>query len=173
MISRSTSFSPWRAAAFGLPVATITVAILMMPLPLSLKVFGYWLMPSLPIIAIFLWTLHRPDLLSPLVVLLLGVFMDLLIEGPVGASSLAFLVAYSIVVSQRVYWATLPGPGLLLAFVFVIFVAETTSWLAVSFAHGRLLSPTPALLEAVISVLVFPFVRSAFKPLRRWAGPAV
>ena len=173
MISRSATFSPWRVAAFALPFATIAGAILMMPLPLSVKAFGYWLMPSLPIIAIFLWTLYRPDLLSPLIVLVLGVLMDLLIEGPVGASSLAFLVAYSIVLSQRVFWMTLPGTGVLTAFAFVIALAETVFWLAVSFAHGGFLSPTPALLEAAMSILVFPLVRSAFKPLQRWAGPAV
>jgi len=168
-----TNFNPWRAATFLVPSLSIFITVLMMPLPIAFKFAGYWLVPSLPLVAIFLWTMYRPDLLPALAVLVLGMIMDLLIDGPMGVSSLSFLTAYAIVVSQRLYWLTLPRGGVLVGFITVLFACGTVVWLATSFAYGRFVSPVPVLLEGLMSVLVFPLMREVFGPLQRLAGPAL
>ncbi|MFZ1990826.1 MAG: hypothetical protein WAW96_13775 [Alphaproteobacteria bacterium] len=168
-----TNFNPWRAATFIVPFVSIFITVLMMPLPIAFKLAGYWLVPSLPLVAIFLWTMYRPDLLPPLAVLVLGMIMDLLIDGPMGVSSLSFLTAYAIVASQRLYWLTLPRGGVLVGFITVLFACGVVAWLATSFAYGRFVSPLPVLLEGVMSVLVFPLMREVFGPLQRLAGPAL
>jgi rod shape-determining protein MreD len=173
MITRAPTFNFWRAAALLVPFATILLATLAMPLPFAIKLGGEWLMPSLPILAIFLWAMYRPDLLPPFAVLVAGLLMDLLIDAPLGVSALAFLAAYAIVISQRLYWATLSGPGVLVGFVIVMFAAGTISWLATSFAHGQWVSPVPVLLEGIMSVIVFPLARHAFEPLHRLAGRGI
>jgi rod shape-determining protein MreD len=173
MIARTPAFSPWRAASFLVPLASILVAILMMPLPLGLKLWGHIFMPSLPLIAVFLWTLYRPDLLPPVAVLGLGLVLDLLVHGPIGTSSIVFLAVYAVTLSQRVYWTTLQGTGLVGGFFFVVLIAELVSWATTSFSIGRVLSPTPAFLEAVASMLVLPIARRAFTPLGRLVGPGV
>lgn len=173
MISGGTNFNPWRAGAFLVPSLSILIAVLMMPLPIAFKFAGYWLVPSLPIIAIFLWTMYRPDLLPPLAVLALGVIMDLLIDAPVGVSPLAFLTAYTIVASQRLYWTTLPRGGVLVGFIIVMLSSGLVTWLATSFAFGKFVSLVPMLLESIVSVVAFPAVRWLFEPLQRLAGPAL
>jgi rod shape-determining protein MreD len=171
MIARARTFNPWHAASLLVPLASILAAILMMPLPIGLKFWGQILMPSLPVIAIFLWTLYRPDLLPPVAVLLLGFFSDLLIHGPVGVSSLVYLAVYSITLNQRVYWTTLRGTGLIGGFFFVLLIAELLQWGATSFAFGRLLNPVPAVIELAVSMLVLPIARAVFRPLERLVGP--
>jgi rod shape-determining protein MreD len=173
VIAGTPNFSPWRVLALIVPLASILVAILMMPLPIGIKVWGYTIMPSLPLLAIFLWTLYRPELLPPMAVLLFGLLFDLLINGPIGSSSIVFLAAYTITLSQRIYWKTLQGPGLLGGFIFVVLPAELLSWATASFSFGHLLSPTPALLEALASILLLPLARRAFVPLERMVGPGI
>jgi rod shape-determining protein MreD len=173
LIASVTNFNPWRAAAFLVPLVSIFVTVLMMPLPIAFKFAGYWLEPSLPLVAIFLWTMYRPDLLPPLAVLVLGMIMDLLVNGPMGVSALSFLTAYSIVGSQRLYWLTLPRGGVLVGFIMVMLSCGAVSWLATSFAYGRVVSPVPVLLEGMMSVIAFPIMRQVFGPLQRLAGPAL
>jgi len=173
LILGGTNINPWRAGAFLVPFASILVAILIMPLPIAFKLDGFWLVPSLPLTAVFLWTMYRPDLLPPLAVLLLGGFMDLLIDAPMGVSALAFLTAYTIVLSQRLYWMTLPRGGILVGFLIVMLSCGAVSWLATSFSFGKFVSPMPMLLETVISVVAFPAIRWLFEPLQRLAGPAL
>jgi rod shape-determining protein MreD len=173
LILGDTNFNPWRAATFLVPFVTIFVTVLMMPLPIAFKFAGYWLVPSLPLVAIFLWTMYRPDLLPPLAVLALGLIMDLLVDGPMGVSALSFLTAYTIVVSQRLYWLTLPRGGVLVGFIIVMLSCGAVAWLAICFAYGRFVSPVPVLLEGLMSVLVFPLMRQVFEPLQRMAGPAL
>lgn len=173
MISSTPNFSPWRVVSLITPLASILVAILMMPLPIGIKVWGHTIMPSLPLLAIFLWTVHRPDLLPPMFVLLFGLLFDLLINGPIGSSSVVFMAVYAITLSGRVYWMTLQGSGLIGGFVLVAVAAELLSWGTASFSFGRLVSPTPALIEAIASIAVLPIARRAFVPLERMVGPAV
>lgn len=172
MISRAPNINPWRLAVVAVPFSTLLLAAAIMPLPLSIKIGGYWLMPSLPLIAVYLWTMHRPDLLSPLAVLVVGLLYDLLTNAPLGVSALAFLAAYSIVVSQRLFWLTLSGPGAIVGFVIVILLAETVAWIGISFAYGHFVSPVSGLIELGITVLFFPLARMAFGPLLRAAGTA-
>ena len=171
MISSSSGFSPWRLAALAVPLASILVAVLMMPLPFGIKVWGVTIMPSLPLLAIFLWTVYRPDLLPPAAVLLSGLLYDLLINGPTGSSSVVFLAVYAITLSQRVYWKTLQNSGLLGGFVWIAVAAEFLSWATASFSFGHLLNPVPALVEGATSILVLPIARQMFIPLERLVGP--
>jgi rod shape-determining protein MreD len=172
MISRAPNINPWRLAVVAVPFATLLLSAALMPLPFSIKVGGYWVMPSLPLIATYLWTMHRPDLLSPLAVLVTGLLYDLLTNAPLGISGLAFVTAYSVVVSQRLYWLTLSGPGAIAGFVIVMLIAEIVTWAGISFAYGRFVSPVPGLIELAISALVFPLARAAFGPLARVTGSA-
>lgn len=171
MISRESGLSVWRSTTILLPLGTILLAVLIMPLPVSVKLDGHWLMPSFPLIAIYLWTLLRPELVPPITVLLSGLLMDLVIGAPLGISSLAFLAAYAITLSQRLYWITLPGFGQFVGFLLMMSVASLVAWLAVSFVHGRFVGAVPALLEIIVSALVFPIARRMFMPLARMAGP--
>lgn len=171
MIANSSEFNLWRLATLAVPLGSILVAILMMPLPFGPKVWGFTIMPSLPLLAIFFWTLYRPELLPPAAVLLAGLLYDLLIAGPVGCSSIVFLAAYGITRSQRIYWKTLQASGLFGGFLFVVVACETISWGAASFSFGRFLGPMPAVVEGITSIVFLPIARRLFIPLERLVGP--
>jgi rod shape-determining protein MreD len=60
--------------------------------------------PSLPFIAVFYWTLHRPDLMPPAAAFVIGLFQDILSGGPIGTGAAVFVVLHAAVRSQRTFF---------------------------------------------------------------------
>ncbi len=86
----------------GVPMALCTAASLVFALPL--QVFG--LRPPEPVFALilsFAWGMTRPSILSPLALLVLGLFLDGLWGDPAGLWPLALLAAYAPVLFARVF----------------------------------------------------------------------
>jgi len=82
------------------PVAiTLLVAILMVvPLPLP----GYMeLAPDLVLIAVFYWTVHRPDLMRAWAVFLIGLLQDILGGGPLGLIALVLILVHAAIINQH------------------------------------------------------------------------
>src|SRR5580698_9282591 len=69
--------------------------------PLNLPGFAV-VMPAFALMAVFHWTVYRPDLLPLSAVFGIGLFLDLLNGTPfVGLSALIFLLARTAVLGQR------------------------------------------------------------------------
>ena len=75
-------------------IVTMVLALVLHALPSRLG-GGPDLAPAFPLIALFIWSVRQPWFISPPVLLLVGVFQDLLAGAPMGVWALSFLVAFS------------------------------------------------------------------------------
>ena len=139
------------------PFVVSLVLIMLSVLPIHVPAIGS-VAPNLGLIAVFYWTVYRPDLMPAIAVLPLGLWQDLLNGAPLGLNGLTLLIVYGVIVFQRVFfrgksflvvwWAF----GLTAAFAAIVF------WLAVIAWHLRYVDPTPLILQVVLTLTVFPFL---------------
>ena len=83
-----------------LPVATTVLAAVIAILPV--RVPGYAaLVPAFTLMAVYHWTIYRPDLLPPLGLFAIGLAQDLLTGALIGIGALMLLLARSAVLRYR------------------------------------------------------------------------
>lgn len=88
-----------------LPLLTVMAAILLDLLPLT-TLAADAVRPSLTIVAVYFWTLYRPDLMGPLGLFVLGLIADAIAGIPLGTSSLMLLaIRFMVMVPQRILLA--------------------------------------------------------------------
>jgi rod shape-determining protein MreD len=138
-----------------LPGLVTFIAVLLTVLPLGIP-FAAVVTPFLSLMAVYYWSIYRPDLLPPAAVFVLGVLQDMLTGGPVGLLALVLLLVQALAVSQRrillgqafsVEWA-----GLLL----VVAGAGAVSWTLASVYYLALVPPVPFVVQALITVALYP-----------------
>ena len=74
--------------------------VILSVLPLHIPSYSS-VVPSLALMAVFYWSLHRPDLLPAVAVFLVGILYDILTGGPMGVQAFILLVVYWVTGSQR------------------------------------------------------------------------
>jgi rod shape-determining protein MreD len=115
--------------------------------------------PAFALMAVFHWTIYRPDLLPPVAVFVVGLLLDLLHGTPyIGISSLSLLITRSTLLSLRRFFVDLLFPVLWFAFLFVVAGVLAFEWALVSILHGAALGLGPFIFEAVLTVASFPIV---------------
>ena len=139
------------------PFAVSLVLIMLSVLPIHVPAIGS-VAPNLGLIAVFYWTIYRPDLMPAIAVLPLGLWQDLLIGAPLGLNGLTLLIVYGVIVFQRVFFR---GKSFLVvwwAFGLTAGFAAIVFWLAVIAWHLRYVDPTPLIFQVVLTLTVFPFL---------------
>ena len=81
---------------------------------------------------------------------------------PIGFWALIYLLAYGFSLSQRVFFFGRTVRGMWLGFAIVAMVMAVVTWIAASTYFMRWLPIGPMLLQAAVSILVFPLVARAF-----------
>lgn len=135
-------------------IVTMLLALVLHALPSRLG-SGPDLAPAFPLIALFIWSVRQPWFISPPVLLLVGVFQDLLAGAPMGVWALSFLVAFSALRIRETDGAGEVGP-LALRFALTAAAAFGVAWGAGSFAIGAPVAPGPLITEAILTILLFP-----------------
>ncbi len=156
-------------AAFPVLFTVACVLLTMAPFGLSSTVLAP---PAFALVAIYIWTLLRPDLLPSWSVFLIGIFQDLVSASPVGIWAFIFLMVHGLTLSQRVF---LIGRGFGFTWIYFGIVASLAgffSWILVCIYHGQLLAPYPAIVQTMLSAAIYP-VFAKFMPrfTRRMAEP--
>ena len=96
--------------------------------PLNLPGFAV-VMPAFALMAVFHWTIYRPDLLPLSAVFVIGLLLDLLNGTPyVGLSSLVFLLARAAVMSQRKFFVNRTFTVVWLGFLVLAIGVFVLSW---------------------------------------------
>jgi rod shape-determining protein MreD len=142
--SRNTvqTLQPWRW--IGVPALLSVCATVLLSAPFRL--YGVGLPePAFPLALAFAWAVIRPSILGPVALLLLGLFLDLFWDGPLGLWALVLICAYGLALSGRslmagqgnivmgVWYAAACCLALGVAFVFATMVAhERPNLLAMS-----------------------------------------
>jgi rod shape-determining protein MreD len=124
--------------------------------PLNLPGFAV-VMPAFALMAVFHWTVYRPDLLPLSAVFASGLLLDLLTGTPyVGISALVFLIGRSAVMGQRKLFVNRPFAIVWLGFLALAVALFLLLWLLVSALHGSFIDLQPFAFQAVLTVACYP-----------------
>lgn len=142
----------------GRNILPFGITVLMMLVAMSPVQLPGWstVAPPLTLVCVFYWAIHRPDLLRPLAVFLVGVLQDLLSGAPVGMSALLFMLTYWVVLTQRRFFLGHSFAMLWFGFAMVAVGAGLLQWVAYALIHTVLLDPRPGLYQGLISIALFP-----------------
>ena len=123
--------------------------------------------PSLSVMAVYYWSIYRPDLLPAAAVFLIGLMQDILSGGPPGMMALVLLLVHGVVVSQRQVFV---GKSFLVGwwgFAIVAIGAAGLSWLVASAWFGVFLRPRPVAYQAALTIALYPLVAWLFRRLHQ------
>ena len=145
----------------------VTVALMLVGMaPLHLPNYAP-VAPMLPLMAVYYWVIHRPDLLRPSMAFGLGLLQDLLSGTPLGMTPLIHVLVYWVVLTQRRFFLGTSFAMLWFGFALVAFGAGLVGWFAWSILNLRLLSPNSALMQSTMTVAVFPLFGWLFIRIHR------
>jgi len=122
--------------------------------------------PLFGLCVIFFWVLVRPSLMPPAAVFSIGIMHDALSGGPIGLWALTFLLVQHLILPQR---RVLLGNAFAhgwIGFALLALTAASFAWLVACVYYGALLSPSPVLAQALLTIFVYPAV--AWTLIRFW-----
>ncbi len=137
----------------GLALALVIIGAVPLHIPGYARV-----VPMLPLMAIYHWTVFRPQTMPAILVLVIGLLQDALTGLPIGVNALVYLIVYGLVLSQRSFFVGKSFAMLWLGFVLVCVVAAVATWVLVSAYNGILAAPSPVFFQAIATIAIFPFV---------------
>lgn len=112
--------------------------------------------PLFTLMAVYYWSVYRPDLLRMPGLFILGIILDALTRLPLGLSSLSFMVTAQLVQSQRHIFSDQSYPTLWLGFAVVVTCLQTMHWLILSLLAWHALPLWPLLLQSLFTLALFP-----------------
>lgn len=138
------------------PFLTTLLFVLVSVVPLHIPGFAV-VAPAFALMAVYHWTIYRPDLLPPVAVFIAGLLLDLLNGTPyVGTSALSLLLARSVLMGQRRFFINRLFPVLWAGFLGTTAAVVAFEWALVSVLHGAPLGLRPFIFEAALTVASFP-----------------
>lgn len=138
-----------------LPILTVVAAALATILPV--RVPGYAAMtPAFTLMAVYHWTIYRPDLLPVLALFAVGLGEDLLTGAPVGVGALVLLLARVAVLQYRRYFVDRAFPFVWSGFTLLTGTVMLGLWALHSAIDLSLLDLRNAVFRTVLTVAVFP-----------------
>lgn len=118
--------------------------------------------PLLLSISVFYWSLHRPYLLPPIVVFVLGVVQDTISGAPFGLTSLTMLIVYAIAASQRQVFVGKPFIQMWWGFMLVAIGLSFLTWVVMCFYSLALIPIVPVMIQSGLTILFFPLLAWIF-----------
>ncbi|MGK2284755.1 rod shape-determining protein MreD [Pedomonas sp. V897] len=143
--------SSWRRV---MPTVMTILSVIGMVLPVFLP--GP-ILPHLPFLCVFYWSIHRPDLMPSWAAFLAGIVVDATLTLPVGLNATLFTVFSAGLASQVQVFRSRPFVFSLAVGSFVVLLFQLLSWaLLLIFQPGLRLEPF--LVQGVVTLAMMPFV---------------
>jgi len=139
------------------PGVSVFLCIILMLLPYG-QIAGRFVTPALPLIPLYYWSIHRPELLPPLLVFCLGLFHDFASAGAVGVWPVVYLIVYAVTLAQRGEIEGLPMRFAWAAFAGVTLLGLLGGWFAYSIYMGKFVDILPMGLQALTTAALFPIL---------------
>ena len=115
--------------------------------------------PMYALMAVYFWSIYRPELLGYGALFGLGLLEDLLTATPVGATALVFLLTQWIVVRQQKFFNAKPFIVTWFAFIFIAAGAALIRWIAHGLVDDAGFTPLgPIFACYLITVALYPLV---------------
>lgn len=122
--------------------------------------------PSLALMVVYFWTIHRPETMPAMAVFAIGLWQDILHGGPMGLTSLILLVMWDLVANQRRVFI---GKSFMVAwsgFAVVTFGTLGLGWIFASWWHWSLLALVPFLVHMGLTIALYPIFAAIFSQLQ-------
>lgn len=114
--------------------------------------------PAFSLMAVFYWTIYRPDLMPAPVVFLIGLLQDLASGGIPGLTAFVLLGTYGVVLNQRRVFLGKPFAVTWWGFLMVATGALVIRWTLSSILFGQFMQVLPAVTQFIATVALFPLV---------------
>ncbi|MGH6981714.1 MAG: rod shape-determining protein MreD [Stellaceae bacterium] len=149
------------------PAASGLIAVVLSVVPLHVPGLAI-ATPAFALMAIYHWTVYRPDLMTPSAVFTIGVALDLLAGTPyIGLSALTFLAARSFVLVGRRRAVNQPFAIVWAGFFATAAFATGLQWIMISALSMNALSPRPFVFQVVVTVAAYPIADYLMAQLQR------
>jgi rod shape-determining protein MreD len=149
-----------------LPVATTVLAAIIAVLPVRIPGYAA-LTPAFTLMAVYHWTIYRPDLLPPLGVFAIGLAEDLLSGGVPGTSALVLLLARAAVLRSRRYFVDRTFPFVWGGFTLLAAAAMFGLWALHCLLQLSLFDPHATIFRTVLTIAMFPVASFALGRTQR------
>jgi len=153
------------------PALLTVVLVLATGLPLGLPGLPT-VMPWLALMAVFYWTLHRPDLLPAGAVFLLGLLQDAISGTALGFHAALLLAVHWVVLTQRWVFYRKSFNVVWWGFSLVASGAAVAAWVLGSVLAWKPIDPRLMLVQLALTVALYPPVawasRRAHRTLEEW-----
>ena len=148
------------------PVSLSLLIVLLSQVPVGFP-GGVPFTPFLPLICVYYWTVHRPDLMPVWAVFLIGLLHDLLSAGAIGVGCFTLLGAYGVVATQRRFLVSFSVLLQWVSFAVLALAATLVVWLLTMIVMGLALNPAPLVYQYVLTVAVYPLLAWLFARTQR------
>lgn len=142
-------------ARTAVPLALTLLAAIFNVVPLRLPDYSE-LAPSLVLMAVFYWTVHRPDLMRPWSVFLVGILDDVLSGAPLGVNALLLLFVHWAITSQHKAFRGQPFVIVWFGFALVALGAAVLEVVLALFAGYGLLDPLTVFVQYILTLAIYP-----------------
>jgi rod shape-determining protein MreD len=137
----------------------VTTLLLLLPGRMPIGIPGLQaVLPSLPLIAVFYWSLRRPDLFPAAAAFALGLIHDTFGAGPIGVSAVGYLLVHAIVTTQRRILTTTSFLVLWFAFAVLAALYFFVTWLLTCAVSASIIGGTSPVLQALTTIGFFPWL---------------
>ncbi|MDA1326378.1 MAG: rod shape-determining protein MreD [Proteobacteria bacterium] len=144
-----------------LPAMLGVFLVLLSTIPFYIPGYGP-MAANLVLMAVFYWAVHRPDLLSPFTVFLIGLLQDILVGMPPGMNAFVLLLVRTIAVSQGRVFRGRSFIILWWGFGMVAMASAFVVWGLSAVYVFSLIDPLPGLFQAGVTTALFPFLAGLF-----------
>jgi len=142
---------------FALALILVMASLVPIPVPGLMAVT-----PLLTLLAVYHWSVARPELMPAYAVFLVGLVQDLLTATPIGLNAVVLLIVYGIVVWQHRFLAGKSFGIVWLGFALVSLGAVSLGWGLASLYHGVALPVRVLAVQYVITLGFYPLFAWAF-----------
>jgi rod shape-determining protein MreD len=112
--------------------------------------------PGMALIALFFWTVHRPDLMRPWHAFAVGLLEDVLSGTPLGVNALILVLVHAAIVAQHKVFRGKPFAVIWSAFALTAPAAALLE-AALAFAAARVVvDPLLLLVQLLLTIAVYP-----------------
>ena len=148
------------------PAACTVLLMLLAETPLGIADQAV-LLPAVTLACVYFWSLFRPSAMSPPVVFLLGVVLDLLGYLPLGVGALTLLAVHGFAVRWRSILTRQSFGMVWLVFGGFAIGGAALTWVLTAALYFRLLPVGLALFQAVLTVALYPGLAVLFVAAHR------
>lgn len=143
------------AARMTLPFTTTLLCVLLGAAAWPVPHLGT-IAPPLALMAVYYWSIHRPDLFRPWMAFVVGLGNDTIQFLPLGLSALLFVAAHQVIFRQRRFFAGHSFFMLWTGFALTVIAVTAAEWVIQQLLAWQITPVIPVALQTMLAIVFFP-----------------